>query len=394
MIDDLISVIVPIYNIERYVGICIESILNQTYKNLEIILIDDGSKDKSSAICDLYATKDNRIKVIHKNNGGLVSARKTGLKNATGKFVGYVDGDDYLEPNFYAQMYKVISESGSDVAISGYSRDLFAKTTRLTNNIRTGTYYKDSFDRLLSQYISYGDFYKNGITTYVWNKLFDRELLMKFQMTVDDDISIGEDAAVVYPLLASCSRIIICDNNDYHYRQREDSMLKTSKPFADEAVGLKKLYDYLLNKLPDKKEQINDFILAQCIMRSGGFNEKFSPYKEDFRNKRIVILSAGTFGQQLVKRINEQQYCEIVGWVDEDYWEYRRCCLNVDDFQTIKSLDYDYILLATVDSSLAKFYKNKLMGMGVESKKILLVNCEKDERNSAIDVYLGVDRNA
>lgn len=394
MIGDLISVIVPIYNIERYVGICIESILNQTYENLEIVLVDDGSKDKSSAICDLYAEKDKRIKVVHKDNAGLVSARKTGLKNAKGRYIGYVDGDDHIESTYLEHMYKEITKSAADVAISGYSRDLFSKTTRMSNNIQSGTYEKDDLRELLTQYISCGDFYKNGITTYVWNKLFDRELLEKFQMSVDDHISIGEDAAVVYPLLASCKKIIICDNCDYHYRQREDSMLKTSRPFSDEAAGLDILYKYLISKLPDKRDQIDDFILAQCIMRSGGISDKFNIYKKAFRQKRIVILSAGTFGQQLVNRINELKYCEIAGWLDEDYWEYRRCCLNVDEIATVKDLEYDYILLATVDSAMAYFYKSKLIEMGVDNKKILLVNCEKSERKAAIDGYLEECNNA
>lgn len=394
MIGDLISVIVPIYNIERYVGICIESILNQTYENLEIVLVDDGSKDKSSAICDLYAEKDKRIKVVHKDNAGLVSARKTGLKNAKGRYIGYVDGDDHIESTYLEHMYKEITKAAADVAISGYSRDLFSKTTRMSNNIQSGTYEKDDLRELLTQYISCGDFYKNGITTYVWNKLFDRELLEKFQMSVDDHISIGEDAAVVYPLLASCKKIIICDNCDYHYRQREDSMLKTSRPFSDEAAGLDILYKYLISKLPDKRDQIDDFILAQCIMRSGGISDKFNIYKKAFRQKRIVILSAGTFGQQLVNRINELKYCEIAGWLDEDYWEYRRCCLNVDETATVKDLEYDYILLATVDSSMAYFYKSKLIEMGVDNKKILLVNCEKSERKAAIDGYLEECNNA
>ena len=96
MKTDLISVIVPIYRIDRYVGLCIESLINQTYKNLEIILVDDGSPDRCPEICDLYAKKDSRIKVIHKENGGLVSARKAGIMTATGKYVGYVDGDDWV----------------------------------------------------------------------------------------------------------------------------------------------------------------------------------------------------------------------------------------------------------------------------------------------------------
>ena len=96
----------------------------------------------------------------------------------------------------------------------------------------------------------------------------------------------------------------------------------------------------------------------------------------------------------MVNRINELKYCEIAGWLDEDYWEYRRCCLNVDEIATVKDLEYDYILLATVDSSMAYFYKSKLIEMGVDNKKILSVNCEKSERKAAIDGYLEECNNA
>ena len=99
-----ISIIVPVYNIEKYISECIESIINQTYKNLQIILVDDGSTDKSGIICDEYARKDTRINVIHQKNGGLVSARKSGLRNVEGEFVGFVDGDDYIEPDMYENL--------------------------------------------------------------------------------------------------------------------------------------------------------------------------------------------------------------------------------------------------------------------------------------------------
>ena len=114
MQNDLISVIVPVYNIEQYVGICIESLIKQTYTDLEIIVVDDGSTDRSSALCDLYANKDKRIKVIHKQNGGLVSARKVGVAIANGKYIGYVDGDDWVEPDYYEMMYRSAVKADAD----------------------------------------------------------------------------------------------------------------------------------------------------------------------------------------------------------------------------------------------------------------------------------------
>ena len=113
----LISIIVPVYNVEKYIDKCIKSILEQTYKNLQIILIDDGSQDKSGQICDEYELQDNRIEVIHKKNGGLSDARNLGIKKARGEYIGFVDSDDYISKNMYEDMYKIIQEKDSDVCI-------------------------------------------------------------------------------------------------------------------------------------------------------------------------------------------------------------------------------------------------------------------------------------
>lgn len=264
----LISVIVPIYQIERYIGFCIESLLNQTYKNLEIILVDDGSSDRCPEICDLYASKDSRIKVIHKQNGGLVSARKAGLEIATGDYVGYVDGDDWVGAGFYESLYSAIATSDCDVVCAGQSRDLFNKSAHFTNPYPLGIYKGETLKILQKNMLSYCDFYRPGITTYVWNKLFKREILYKHQMNVDERISIGEDAAVTYPVLMECSSVYISDCVAYHYRQREDSMLKRSASFAAEAEKLKYLYEYM-SAFAEKyggnlQKQVDDYVLVTC----------------------------------------------------------------------------------------------------------------------------------
>ena len=115
--EDLISIIIPVYKVEKYIYKCIDSVLNQTYKNLEIILVDDGSPDKCPEICEEYAKKDNRIKIIHKKNGGLSDARNAGLKVATGKYIGFVDSDDYIEKDMYQVLYNNIIKTNSDISI-------------------------------------------------------------------------------------------------------------------------------------------------------------------------------------------------------------------------------------------------------------------------------------
>ena len=117
-----LSIIVPIYEVGEYLNECIQSIVKQNYSNLEVILVDDGSKDNSPALCDNWASKDSRIKVIHKPNNGLVSARKAGLEIATGDYIGYVDGDDWIEEDMYTNMMNVVNHQEVDMVISGFKK--------------------------------------------------------------------------------------------------------------------------------------------------------------------------------------------------------------------------------------------------------------------------------
>lgn len=382
----LISVIVPIYMIDRYIGICIESIMNQTYENLEIILVDDGSKDKCAAICDLYAKKDERIKVIHKENGGLVSARKAGLEASTGELIGYVDGDDWIEPTFYEKLYEEMVASDADIVCAGQSRDLFTKSVHFTNSLPVGVYENESLNHLLNNMISYGSFFRHGVFTYLWNKLFKREVLYKNQMNVDNRITVGEDAAVVYPVLCDCKRVCITEHALYHYRQREDSMLKQNDNLDIEMLKLVYVYNYLIQAFDEKeiinsnniKRQIIEFVFMLCIYRLGGIFPDgdalgYSAFEKSFFGKKVVVYSAGTFGQQLVGRLKATECCDVTLWVDDDYWEYRRCALDVDPVEKVLSTDFDYILIATADRLAAEKSFTRLIDMGVQEQKLLCV---------------------
>lgn len=392
MEPDLISVIVPIYRIDRYVGLCIESLINQTYKNLEIILVDDGSPDRCPEICDLYAKKDSRIKVIHKENGGLVSARKAGIMAATGKYVGYVDGDDWVGVGFYESLHNHIAAIDADIACAGFRRDLFSSTSSFTDNLQSGLYEGERLDALRMKMLSNGDFYRLGVSTYVWNKLFKRELLLEAQLNVDNSISIGEDGAVTYPAIMKARKVVLTDNTAYHYRQREDSMLKLTTSFDKDAEKLMALHKYLTTyaKGVDAKynlqKQVDDYVLGICIMRSGDVEY----FGEAINGKKVMVYSAGTFGQQLMNRLKQANTCEVAGWVDDDYWEYRRCCMDVDSVERLSKDDFDYILVATIDTKLAERIKNRIAEYGISAKKILTIKKEK-ESSLLIKKYLDYD---
>ena len=390
--DDLISIIVPIYNIEQYIGFCIESLIKQTYKNLEIILVDDGSTDRCPAICDLYADKDARITVIHKENGGLVSARKAGVKIASGAYIGHVDGDDWIEPDYYEALHRSAIRANADIVCAGYSRDLFSKSVKCGNNILDGIYEGTTLEALYGEMLSYTNSFNVGITTYVWNKLFKSEIARAAQRNVDERINIGEDAAVVYPALLRAQRIYICDNSSYHYRQHEGSMLKRHAGFEKEQKRLGYLYEYLKGVFEEDKHkeillpQLQDYIVSYCIIRSGGIVGGTEMFGKDIRDKRVVIIQAGTTGQVMYERLSE--YCTVVGWYDTDYWEYRRCCMNVDPIEEIGNKEFDYALIAKMDQENIENTKTELVQLGVREEKILSIDYEKLDRGEMLRQYL------
>lgn len=392
--------IVPVYMTDRYTGACIESLINQTYKNLEIILVDDGSRDLCPELCDLYASKDPRIKVIHKENGGLVSGRKAAMLAATGSFIGYVDGDDWIGPGYFQSMYEALEDSDADIVVAGFSRDLFGLSEKMQNSIPAGFYEGESLKFFYKNMISYGDFFNHGITTYFWNKLFRRDIIMPFQMEVDNSFFVLEDGSAVFPAMLKAKKIVVTENYAYHYRQREGSMLKSVSDLKNEAIRLKKVDAFLrraTKDYPDEYQlakQINDLMLSTFIVRYGGVaglgndEELNFIFNKSIENKKVVIYGAGTFGQQVQKRINLSDHIQLVGWVDNDYWEYRRCCMNVDPISSIMNKDFDYVVIAGLASSAKQLAKSTLLDYGISPSKILAVDIDEPTREKMLKKYL------
>lgn len=221
MEKDLISIIVPVYNVEAYLDRCMESILKQTYERLEIILVDDGSTDSSGKKCDDYAKLDSRIKVIHKENGGLSDARNAGLELATGAYIGYVDSDDWIEPDMYERLYDACVENEAELAVCRY----FSEYQDRTEAGGTGRTVSLTRDELLNIYISGHDEYV--IYNSVWSKLFKRELVADMIFPKGRN---SED--IMYTTRAFCrlEKAVYLDRCLYHYvLDREGSIMNVSR---------------------------------------------------------------------------------------------------------------------------------------------------------------------
>ena len=223
----LISVIIPVYNVEKYIKRCLDSVINQTYENLEIILVDDGTPDNSGVICDEYAKKDERIKVIHKENGGLSSARNAGLDIAKGEYISFIDSDDYISDNFIERLYENLSENGAEIAQCGFKRT--AKDSEEKDSVSESVKIYSGVEMLGHIHDE-----KGAETVVVWNKLYKAELFCDVRFPVG---KIHEDEATTYKIFYKVKKVAMFDDKNYFYFFNENSI--TNKAFS-----LKKL-DYI-----------------------------------------------------------------------------------------------------------------------------------------------------
>lgn len=212
---DLISVIVPIYNVEPYLNRCIESIAKQTYKNLEIILVDDGSPDNCPAMCDTWAKKDSRIKVIHKKNGGLSDARNAGLAAATGDLIGFIDSDDWIEADFFSSLFNAMESTSAEVAecATAYTAEN-GMVIRVRGEASPSIISRiDALRRLVLE---------DGVYQTVWNKLYQRRIIEGIPFVVG---KCNEDEFWTYQVLDRIQNLATVETPLYHYLQRNTSII-------------------------------------------------------------------------------------------------------------------------------------------------------------------------
>ena len=213
--DSLISVIVPIYNVEKYLDKCVDSIINQTYKNLEIILVDDGSPDNCPQMCDDYAKKDSRIRVVHKENGGLSDARNAGMKVATGEYISFIDSDDYISLDFYETLFQTMIDNDSDIVecsvVKFYEDNNFDE---YNDDLKVTNYETvDALDGLISE---------NPFKQHVWNKLYKSSVALDIPYAVG---KLNEDEFWTYQVFGKAKKVTRINKTMYYYFQRNGSIM-------------------------------------------------------------------------------------------------------------------------------------------------------------------------
>ena len=296
----LYTVIVPIYGVEKYLNQCISSIVSQTYQNIEIILVDDGSKDNCPSICDEYAEKDSRIKVIHKTNGGLVSARKAGAEIAKGEYILCVDGDDWITDDYVEKFNIYIEKFSPDIVCCNHiiTNDLCDNQKKCSIDLKEGFYDKKQIKEVIYPISISGK--QGGMFPHnLWAKAIKKDIYINEQMNVDDSIKIGEDAAVVKPLLTKCDSVYIMDDYMYFYRYNLESM--TKKKAFDMNFPLM-LHEHLIGRintqLYDFNNQINRWI----------FKELYTATVSQFNSNESFL----TIRKNIIDSLNNNKYKEVL----------------------------------------------------------------------------------
>lgn len=386
MVDKKVSVIIPIYNAAQYLHKCLKSVISQTYKNLDIILIDDGSLDDSYDIAKEYQEKDSRIRLFTQTNIGLIATRKRGIELAEGEIVGFVDSDDWIEPIMYERLVQCMEENECDLVTSGIYRDYADGSRKEWYDLYPEGVYVNLESAIYPSMLH--DFKKNemGLKCTLVNKLYRRQILQDIYGEIDTRVFYGEDALTIYPYCLRCKRIYILNEAYYHYYIRNNSMCRA----ANEKLAINTYYLYnglrdafmesncansLLKQLKHYLFQLESHTLKMLynIDTLAYAKWDFSKYKDIF-GKRIVIYGAGACGQALYRELDSLGYKEnVVAWVDKNpEGKTEQCMYEITAIKEIVDKKFDYLIIAIKSQNIAiEVMKELTKDYAVEEDKVV-----------------------
>ena len=292
-----ISVIIPVYNVEKYLSECLDSVVNQTYKNLQIILVDDGSTDFSGKICDVYAEKDNRITVVHQKNAGAGAAKNTGLELIDGDYFSIIDSDDYIELDMYEKMVNSLEKYNADI-VQCLFRNVF-----VNDSFDRKYKIKGNYPKVLTSKSFLKEYLYDWKYAIFWNKLFKKSLLQNIKFPVGRKI---DDEFFTYKLVCNAKKVVNIDNILYNYRMRKTSVMNendTDRLIYDRIDCFIERYNYVSDIYPSLKKNYNlklydDLIYFKDSVRDNG---KILALLSDFPR-----VEYGVFDKLYQKKMNKK----------------------------------------------------------------------------------------
>ena len=382
--ENLLSVVVPVYNVEQYLQQCLDSILNQTYTYLEIILVNDGSTDRSGEICNAYARLDSRVHVINQENQGVVVARRRAVEKATGKYIVFVDSDDYIEKDYFGKMLCVAKDY--DLVTGGCFIDQ-DRDNKMLDKIEQGIYATDKqMEYIIDNMIIYQCGSERGLTPYIVNKLFRTDFAKRICLTVNSKIFWGEDSEFLYKYVLQCNSVCVTDICGYHYRTREQSTVH--RKHRDYLINVNELYlsmEETFSKHYRKESLLLQLQIWISLMISVapsvmGFSElayistsvrNIFPFYEEMQGKEIVLYGAGRVGREFFLQLKNRKDIQLVGWADKDAENYQEKGYPIMHLSEVAKLKCDYVIIAVKQLAMMEEIKRELIEAGIPKNKIM-----------------------
>lgn len=377
-----LSIIVPVYNAIQSLQICMASIVHQSLTGTEIILVDDGSTDGSGEVCDQAALADRRIKVIRQENLGLPAARRAGLRAATGRYVTFVDADDWIEQDLCECLYAAVRDTRAELAVAGHFVDGKDYSKVQKSCLLPGLYDRERLEQEVWPILFHNDFKSDwSVYPYLWGKLFLREKLVPWQERVDADIGLGEDACVTFPYLLHASSMVIVEKPLYHYVQHDASMMHKR---VGEIEPFRRIYQLVRDSWSDFEHsadldtQLRHYLLT-CILipRSPWLLPEMKrlpylfPFQDVPQGSRVIIYGAGVFGQALHDFLECTCFARCVLWLDARSASLRDEGLKVFSLQEVSVWSsHDYLLIPIMNSRISEAIRKDLLAAGVDPNKI------------------------
>lgn len=378
----LLSVIIPVHNAEKYLEQCLDSVLCQTYGNLELILVDDGSGDGSLQICNHYAAEDKRVKVISQPHSGVVRARKNALSLVSGEVVTCVDADDWIEKDMYETLIDALLSAGADIATSGLIREYTGHSVIDREHLPPGIYDRNKENAI--RFINQSVFFQPEISIHISNKIYNCQLFYRNLLMIPDEVRILDDAACIFPCLLEAERIAVTGNEFYHYRILDNNSLMS----VDDGGELKRYrvcYKYLEDRFKDCRDMLTglDYLMyyglllkmPASLLKSGeGY---LFPYSKVRKGSKIIIYGIGRAGKALQQCVASEKDFELVACVDKNIKTEISDNRKYRPVSYLAKAEFDYIIIAVFVTNVADEIEKELMAMGICPEKIVRVDISK-----------------
>lgn len=382
---DLLSVIVPVYNSNQYLKKCLLSISIQTYDNLEIIIIDDGSTDGSMEMCKEFAAGDQRIHIFHQERLGVTLARKKGICEAKGKYITFVDSDDWIEADYFEKMMKNSDDADMMIALR-IVWEQGKKYFTLSKSVGEGMYEGEQRGYIWRKMFPITDS-NDSIAWKLWDKIFKTELLKRGLDNIPNDVYWGEDLCLCVQAMLRSYKIKIVDALGYHYHVNASSI--TNIFHDDLLLNWHYVYQYLHGLLKsdeqnESRKQLLEYLdifmvlmfRQECPKFFGSVHRTkelfyYYPYYGRLVNARVVLYGAGNVGQSYHRQIMQDGESTLVAWVDKNFCECRARGLDVCSVDLVRELHFDYVIIAFYNKDSAMMVKKSLIQYGVPEDIIL-----------------------